>query len=374
MTRVLLVATMYPRDAAGYRGVFIRNMVYALARVPEIQLYVWTPPGEIPPNTSFVPTPKEAAWLAMLVSRGGISHLIRSGGIRALLAPVGLLRRLWSGYRRNHDIDLYHINWLQCAIPLPNNRKPALVTVLGNDMKLLRLPLVRQTLRHVMRHRKVALCPNAEWMVQPLETAFGDVAIIRSVSFGIDPKWYAVDRSPDCGHHPQWLVVSRLTRAKLGSLFEWSEPLFADSQRELHLFGPMEQTVQIPPWVKYHGPASPESLVQRWFPAACGLITLSQHAEGRPQVMLEAMAAGLPIVASRMPAHATIVAHGSTGFLCDTVAEYGEAIAKLEEQSTNRQFGENARRMARTRMGTWDDCAQRYQTIYRDLLDIEDEP
>jgi len=46
--RVFLVSTMYPRDAADWRGVFIRNMVYALSRVPYIKLSVWAPPSELP--------------------------------------------------------------------------------------------------------------------------------------------------------------------------------------------------------------------------------------------------------------------------------------------------------------------------------------
>src|SRR3546814_20018551 len=61
--------------------------------------------------------------------------------------------------------------------------------------------------------------------------------------------------------------------------------------RSLHLYGPMEEEVELPGWVHYHGPASPRLLADEVFPAARGLITLSQHAEGRPQVLLEAMAA-----------------------------------------------------------------------------------
>src|SRR3546814_9782056 len=87
----------------------------------------------------------------------------------------------------------------------------------------------------------------------------------------------------------RWVVVSRLTRNKIGPLFEWGQPAFASPERELHLYGPMEEEVELPGWVHYHGPASPRLLADEVFPAARGLITLSQHAEGRPQVLLEAM-------------------------------------------------------------------------------------
>ncbi|MEW5833883.1 MAG: glycosyltransferase family 4 protein [Pseudomonadota bacterium] len=366
--KVLLTSTMYPRDAKGWRGVFIRNMVFGLARMPGIKLRVWAPPGELPDGVVKATTPADSRWLGELVDKGGISHMMRSGGPRALLSPIHLLRRLAAAYRRQRDVDIYHINWLQAALPLPNDGKPALITVLGNDLKLLRLPLMRPLLRRMMRRRKVAICPNAEWMSEPLQKAFGDLAEIRPISFGIDPVWYAIERRMVADAPRRWLVVARLTKDKMGPLFEWSRPLFEGGLRELHLFGPMEQSVEVPPWVHYHGPAAPEQLASDWFPLACGLITLSRHAEGRPQVMLEAMAAGLPIVASRMPAHATVVVDGETGILCDSPQSYGEALISLEEDGTNRRFGDAARRHVSSELGTWDDCARRYLAVYERLL------
>jgi hypothetical protein len=271
-------------------------------------------------------------------------------------------------YKRETAVDIYHINWLQCAAPLPRNGIPALITVLGNDLKLVRLPLMRQLLRRAMRHRNVAICPNADWMHAPLSAAFGDVAEIIPVSFGIDPRWYSIERARELNAPHRWLAVTRLTADKLGPLFEWSEAYFRQSSRELHLFGPMQEGVTVPDWIHYHGAATPDQLASIWFPSATGLITLSRHAEGRPQVMLEAMAAGLPIIASPMPAHATIVQDGDTGRLCGSADAYGNALRELEEPSTNRRYGEIARQWAANEIGTWDDCAQRYVNIYHRLL------
>ena len=53
-----------------------------------------------------------------------------------LFAPVTLLHILPAAYHRQAT-EIYHINWLQCAIPLPNNGVPAVINVLGNDLKLL---------------------------------------------------------------------------------------------------------------------------------------------------------------------------------------------------------------------------------------------
>lgn len=346
----------------------MRHLVAALARVPSMQLGVWAPPGDLPEQVKSVVSPEDERWLAQLMVAGGISHLMRSEGWRAWFAPARLLRMIAAVYRKNPDVDIYHINWLQCALPLPRNRKPALITVLGNDLKLMKLPLMRTLLRRVMKQRPVTICPNADWMHASLYAAFGDVAEICPVSFGIDPSWYAVKRKCDEANPHSWLVVTRLTANKLGPLFEWSEKFFCDGSRELHLFGPMQEGTEVPGWVHYHGAATPEQLAAEWFPKACGLITLSRHAEGRPQVMLEAMAAGLPIIASNMPAHASIVFDGDTGKLCDSMESYGTALRELEDASTNRRLGNAAQRWVTREFGTWDDCAERYVRIYHRLL------
>jgi glycosyltransferase involved in cell wall biosynthesis len=370
--RTLMVSTSYPHNASDWRGIFMAHLVAGLARDVSIQLALWAPPGEIPESVELATEPDEARWLLELMRQGGISHLMRVRPMSGLLAAGRLLRLLRATYRRPGKVDIYHVNWLQCALPLPDNGKPALITVLGNDMKLLQLPLMRMALRRVMRRRKVAICPNAQWMEAPLRAAFGDIATIVPVAFGIDPGWYAMQRELKPDRPRRWLAVTRLTADKLGSLFEWSESLFCDGARELHLFGPMQERVVVPAWVRYHGSATPEQLMRDWFPHAHGLITLSRHAEGRPQVMLEAMAAGLPIVASRMLAHADLVADGTTGVLCDSPETYARALSLLEIYDINLRYGAAARAWAMREIGTWDDCAGRYIGIYRELLRAAD--
>ena len=366
---VLMISTSYPASLSDWRGLFMRHLTDALARRNELRLRLWAPPGDAPDNVACAADGNERRWLSELMASGGIAHLMRRRGLSGLTAPLKLLSMLRAAYRRNSSASLYHVNWLQNALPLPKDGKPILVTVLGTDLQWIGLPMMRSLLRRAFRGHRTVICPNAEWMLPALDAAFGDLAKVHFVPFGIDPSWFRIQRSLENRGPPKWLCVTRLTQGKVGALFEWCRPFFADGKRELHLFGPMQEPMDVPDWVTYHGPASPSSLCSDWFPHAHGLITLSQHAEGRPQVMLEAMAAGLPIIASRLEAHTDLIRDGDNGRIADGTDDLGQALATLEDTTVNLAMGQRARDWVKAWIGTWDDCAARYAALYQGLLE-----
>lgn len=362
--RILLVSTSYPSDDEDWKGRFIADMANAIDLLPEYKLALWAPPGKRPSNTKDAASMSDKRWLQALLAQGGIASQLRTGGLGGLFKVVGLLRRLRHAYRAEPH-DLAHVNWLQNALPLWGTKTPTLVTVLGSDYGLLDKPGMRGMLRLVFRQRRTLLAPNAAWMVPRLESDFGDIAKVVPVPFGVDGRWFAIRR--DHVESGNWLAISRLTRNKIGSLFAWGEGLFGGT-RHLHLFGPMQEPMDLPTWVTWHGPTYPAELRDDWFPRATGLITLSRHDEGRPQVMLEAMAAGLPVIASDMSAHRDFIQHGETGWLVKDKDRFAEALNALEEISTNQRVGIRAQRWVKESIGDWDDCASRYGSLYQQLL------
>jgi len=371
--KILMTSTSYPENAEDWRGRFIANLAAGLGRRENIQLSLWAPPGVLPAGVDTAASAGEHRWLLDMSQRGGIAHLLRHNKLRAAITTGGLLTRLRRAYQR-HDADVMHVNWLQNALPLLGTKAtPTVVSVLGTDFGLLRLPGMKPMLRRVFRQRKTILAPNAEWMAARLKSAFGDVAEIRTVQFGVDASWYALERrAPQDGVH-HWLTITRLTRNKIGDLFNWGAGLFGPN-RILHLFGPMQEEIKTPEWIRYHGSTHPAELLNTWFPKASGLITLSRHDEGRPQVMLEAMAASLPIIASDLPAHQDFIKHGQTGWLTTSKDDFENALNQLEQQENNRQLGEAARVWVKENIGSWDDCAAHYAALYAQLAQSDRRP
>lgn len=87
-------------------------------------------------------------------------------------------------------------------------------------------------------------------------------------------------------------------------------------------------------------------------------------------VMLEAMACGVPVVATRFGGLAEVIAHGETGFLVDPTdtTELAEAIEALVCNGELRgEMGRRARRAVEERY-SWDASARLHEELYRRLL------
>lgn len=354
--RTLLVGTSYPRDAGDWKGRFVFDQAAALAR-QGLALSLWAPPGELPTGVTSALNEGDAAWLARLLEAGGIAHLLRRKPFYGLWAGAQLLRRLRRACRRA-GADIYFIDWLQNALALPDDGRPALLAVLGSDFRLLDLPGMCAALRRQMRRRKTILMPNAGWMAPRLRACFGDLAAVEPNPFGVAEAWFGVTRKP-APERRGWLVVSRITRAKLGGLLEWGEGLFS-ADAPLILLGPQQEQIALPGWIAHPGATHPQELQERWFPQARGLVTLSRHDEGRPQVVIEAMAAGLPVIASDIPAHADLIRHGETGWLVGSRETFAAALCEAADPLRGDSVGAAARRQIQGEIGTWDDCAKRY--------------
>ena len=98
--------------------------------------------------------------------------------------------------------------------------------------------------------------------------------------------------------------------------------------------------------VKIHPPTATP---QRWY-AACDALLLTSEFEGVPAVVFEAMAMGLPVVASALPGNSELLGEDYDGLVepRDSVESYVEELAKLaEDRSYKESHGEELRARAR---------------------------
>jgi len=104
--------------------------------------------------------------------------------------------------------------------------------------------------------------------------------------------------------------------------------------------------------------------------AAADLLLLPSETESFGLVALEAMASGVPVVASRVGGIPEVVEHGVSGYLApvgdvDAMADFSLRI--LSDCEARKRFGEAARERA-VRLFDWHRVVPRYEEVYREVI------
>lgn len=130
--------------------------------------------------------------------------------------------------------------------------------------------------------------------------------------------------------------LRRRSNMQFEALIVGDGPLQAELERQAQEMG------LLPNVVRFEGVVADMSAVYR---AADVLVLTSDH-EGTPNVLLEAMASGLPVVATRVGGVAEIVKHTETGYLAEPEDQDALADALLqimENENVRRELGARAR-------------------------------
>jgi len=110
--------------------------------------------------------------------------------------------------------------------------------------------------------------------------------------------------------------------------------------------------------------------------AAADIGVLPSHQEGFSNSLIEKMAYGLPVVATRIGGNIDAVADGATGRLVPVAdpAALGEAIAALYEDAGLRARMGAAARLRVERLFSLEACVRRYLNLYRGLVQHKETP
>lgn len=117
--------------------------------------------------------------------------------------------------------------------------------------------------------------------------------------------------------------------------------------------------------VAFLGWQSREDLI-KWYHQANLFLFPSRH-EGMPNAVLEAMASGLPVVATRIAGNEELVVEGETGLLVQTgnVDELRDALRKMMIDSARREKMGAASRQRVEQNYTWQKAAEQYESFLK---------
>jgi len=91
--------------------------------------------------------------------------------------------------------------------------------------------------------------------------------------------------------------------------------------------------------------------------------------EGLPNAVLEAMASGLPILASNATSHSELVKHGVNGFLCRNLEQFKEYLKYLiEDENLRKNFAVKSRKKALS--FDWNVIIPQWEKLYQRVLSV----
>jgi glycosyltransferase involved in cell wall biosynthesis len=230
-------------------------------------------------------------------------------------------------------------------------------------------PLVR-----IIWRGAAAVVANSEGL-RSLAHAFAPNVDIRVIPNGVDPDMFQpVKRSWD---NMKMLFVGRIVYQKgLDLLFQalvglrdmsWQLTVVGDGPQRDSLQS-MAETIGIADRVYFAGWQPREALVE--FYQQANLFVFPSRHEGMPNVVLEAMASGLPVIATSIAGNEELVIPDETGLLVppEGVVALREALCTLLSDPVRCQAMGRASRQRIVRHYTWEMAAREYLSILEEIV------
>lgn len=309
--KIGLITTSYPLEQNPSSGIFVKRLVDALRK--SISVSVLTPAGK---SKKFLPdsdlqlfryAPRSYQCLAH--QTGGIPHALRTKKINYLLIPFFLLSLFWSSIFLARKVDLLHANWsvTGCVAGIAGllTKTPVITTLRGDDIKLASNSLIfRAVLRVCLRLDVQTVAVNHSIVNSLISTYNIGMDTICCIPNGVQKSFYKkrVDRIHDAveiisvGSLIPRKGVDVLIRA-LAQLkdYQWLLTIVGDGSERYNI-EKLIQKYSLEDRITITGLVHPDNVAPLLKKA--DVFVLSSYSEGRPNVVLEAMAAGLAVVSS----------------------------------------------------------------------------
>lgn len=384
---LLVVTTSFPHPCNKNSGIFVFNLVRELAKYYNVEVITPSCKGVVTFDQSL---PFSVKYCRYYYASGEIlAHL--PGGVPAafqrfrwltvLPAVSMLLSMMFHLLTKVKRGDLILANWSVCGlISLPARLWGCKVVCVFRGEDITRAAssrLFSLVLRACVRFSDRIVLVSSDMMKDKCAVDSCEAKVVH-INNGVSGELIALPLKRNNTKYRLLCVGSLIERKNVSYIlkslslanfrFEWvldvvgDGPLMSDLQREA-------LDLELTDKVIFHGKVGHEELVD--FYREASILVFASFSEGKPNVLIEAMAAGVPVVACKIAGVTELVQHGVTGILCQHSfpEQIGAAVDLLRnDRKYYEKLALNGRKLIEEEFGDWGCAAIRYRNLFNELM------
>lgn len=380
--RILHLTTSYPESESGAGGIFVKRLVNAQEKAG-VTVSVLTPAsGRVAAGLSgsvrrFAYAPKK--WQVLAQSHGGIPQAIRRSKWNYCIVPQFLSAMAIVLVRCSGQVDVIHAHWSICGAVAVATRSihqcPVVTTLHGTDARKGRNGVYGFLHRYALRHSDSVVAVS-DAIYRQVKSELVDTGEAHMIPNGVAQEFYAIARKNANSTELKLLSVGSLIKLKgydttldalalISPAVNWSLTIAGDGPEKTHLQN-KAMKIGVSERVRFVGSKSPDQIVELM--RNCDVFLLTSYTEGRPSVVLEAMAAGLGVIATDIEGTRELVSNGVSGWLFPVgQPERLKQIVELIVSGVHdvQRAGFQGRKWMLDHQLTWDRTAAGYIDQYR---------
>lgn len=326
-----------------------------------------------------------------ITSGGGIPSNLRASFFSKIIQLFSFLNSFRKIARDEcYDCNILHAQWILSGCigaRIKNKNQSLILTTRGADLNsALKSRLMKRVIRYTLK-RCDYITPNNEGHKKQLLLLGIPEEKITVVPNGVDTEKFKprnkgilrkrlnLPKGKRIILFVGWLIPRKGCEYLIKSI---SEIIKTDRNIKLLIIGEglLEQKLKVlaedlglKDYIDFKGTISPDR-IPFWMNAS-DIFVLPSLSEGKPNVVGEAMACGLPVIATNVNGTPDFIEDGKDGFLIppkDVDALTDKLKLLLDTPSLRTKLGKKARKSILRKDLTWERCAKDYVTIYKKVL------
>ena len=390
--KVLVLTTSFPLRENSVSGLFVKRLVDNLS--PKVKPVVLVPCDSKNHDAEkqadyevkcFKYAPRR--WQIFAHKPGGIPAALESNKLMYLMIPAFLFAMFIQCYKEAKYVDLIHANWSISGVVggLVGKilSKPTITTIRGEDGNKAESSIVFKVLLKLAIYFSTRVVGVSENLVNKAKSISkcGSSKIL-CVPNGIERDLISHNQPfrPDVTKELVLISVGNLTENKnIALIIEAVREIMSQGEKvTLSIVGDGPKKIELKNLIEKYdlsksvhlrGKLPPEKVYE--LIRKSNFFVLSSFREGRPNVLLESMALGTPIIASNIDGVAELIKDGHSGLLYDphSCKELVKCINRIA-QNTNlqKELRTNALSYLVENNLFWDESAGKYFDIYKNAL------